>query len=488
MTLNEDIDGYWQNYIDGKYCDGGAGRIAVTNPGNNNMLAEHACADPADLNRAVEAAWRTHQSAVMSDMLPAERGRMVREMGSYLLTHLDEIARVLTLEQGKPYFEAAIEVRIAAGYFEYFGNLAATMGGGSVPLGNQHFDFTINEPYGVTALLSACHYPVFVPARTLSVALATGNCCVIKTPELTPISGVWFARAAAAAGFPPGVVNILCGNSQDVGAALVSHPLVDHVTSFGSVESGACIAQAAAKNFIPCVQELGGNSPSILFEDANLDVFQGEMERSVYWNAGQYCAAMSRIIVHKSRYDELVERAVAMAKAFSVAPGIEFAEIGLKMGPLDSDSQREKVLSKIHEAVASGAKLIVGGKKLNMPGSFMQPTILAEVQPDMKIAQEEVFGPVMVLMRFDDEAEAIEMANSSPYTGLAAFVFTNDISRATKAAHKLRVGHVVINGSSIGRVEIPFGGGFGRTGYGRITGPEAFKNYSRNKNVLLPIG
>ena len=262
---------YWQNYIDGAWVDGGAGRIEVLNPATGMVLAEHALADAADVDRAVQAAGRVHRSGTLRDMRPIERGRMVQAMGRFLIEHTDEIAEVLTLEQGKPLWEAKTEVKGAALYFEYYGNQAATVEGKSVPLGAGYFDWTENEPYGVSAQIIPWNYPLEMTARSLSAALAPGNACVIKTPELTPLSNAWFAHATEAVGLPKGAVNILCGLGHEAGAALSAHPEVNQIVFTGSVKTGIAIATAAAQNVVPCVLELGGKSPNLLFADADLD-------------------------------------------------------------------------------------------------------------------------------------------------------------------------------------------------------------------------
>ena len=486
--MNTPLEHYWQNFIDGSYCDGGAGRIDVINPSTGAKLAEHALADGADVNRAVEAARRVYLTGDIRDLRPVERGRMVQQMGQYLFKHSNEIARIISLEQGKPLFEAKFEVGLAARSFEYHGNQAATLEGSSVPLGKAYFDFTINEPYGVSAQIIPCHYPVYLAARSLSVGLATGNSCVVKTPEMTPLSSMCFARAAEAAGLPAGAVNILCGIGQDAGTALTTHANVNQIVFSGNVKTGLKIAAAAAQNIVPCVLELGGNSPTIVYEDADLDAFEKHGRLGCFWNAGQYCAAISRVIVHESRYDELVERAANIAKSLTVGPGIEGIEFGPYMGSMDSNAQCEKVENMILEAQAQGATLITGGHKMNRPGAFMQPTVLSNVSSHMRIAQEEVFGPVMTILRFHEEAEAFQIANDTPYSGVFGAVFTRSIERATRAAHTIRACHIVLNESVIGGVETPFGGGFGKSGYGRVKGRAALWDYVQTKNIIIPMG
>lgn len=480
-----DVKPYWQNYIDGAWVDGGAGRVEIINPGTGEALAEHALADEADMDRAVQAAKRVHQSGALTAMRPIERGRMVQAMGRYLLDNIDEIAPLLTLEQGKPLWEAKREVQGAALYFEYYGNQASTVEGRSIPLGEGFFDFTHNEPYGVSAQIIPWNYPMEMTARSLSAGLTTGNTCVVKTPELTPLTNAWFAHAAEAVGLPAGAVNILCGWGHQAGAALSAHRNVNQIVFTGSVRTGIAIATAAAANVVPCVLELGGKSAAIVHDDADLEAFENDIRWGIYFNAGQVCSAMSRVIVHESRHDEVVERAASIAKSLSVGPGIERAEAGANMGSMVSEAQRDRAAVMVAEAEAQGARLITGGRKMNIPGAFLEPTVLADVTPDMTIAQEEVFGPVLSVMKFRDEADAIRIANGTQY-GLVGGVFTRNLDRATRAARQMRAGQVFVNQWFAGGVETPFGG-YGKSGYGREKGREALWNYVQTKNVAIAL-
>jgi aldehyde dehydrogenase (NAD+) len=480
-----DVNPYWQNFIDGAWVDGGAGRIDVTDPATGERIAEHALADAADVDRAVRVAKRVHQSGALTAMRPIERGRMVQAMGRYLLQHKDEIALVLTLEQGKPLWESMIEVEGAALYFEYYGNQASTVEGRSIPLGAGYMDWTEYQPFGVSAQIIPWNYPVEMTARSLSAALATGNSCVIKSPELTPLTNAYLARAAEAAGFPAGSVNVLCGLGRDAGAALAAHRNVNQIVFTGSVPTGVAIATAAAQNVVPCVLELGGKSPAIVHDDADLDAFENDIRWGIFFNAGQVCSAMSRVIVHESRHDELVERATKVAKSLSVRPGIVRAEFGASMGSMVSDGQRDRALSMVARAEEQGAQVAAGGHKLNRPGAFLEPTVLSGVTPDMDIAQQEVFGPVLSVLSFREDAKAIEIANGTDY-GLVAGVFTTDLDRATHAARQLRAGQVFVNEWYAGGVETPFGG-YGKSGYGREKGREALWNYVQTKNIAIRL-
>jgi len=480
-----DVKLYWQNYTDGAWVDGGAGRIDVSDPATGERIAEHALADAADVDRAVGAAPRVHLSGALTAMRPIERGRMVQAMGRYLLEHKDEIASILTLEQGKPLWEAHIEVEGAALYFEYYGNQASTVEGRSIPLGAGYMDWTEYEPFGVSAQIIPWNYPVEMTARSLSAALATGNACVIKSPELTPLTNAYFAQAAEAVGLPKGAINVVCGLGKNAGAALAGHRDVNQIVFTGSVPTGVAIATAAAQNVVPCVLELGGKSAAIVHADADLDAFENDIRWGIYFNAGQVCSAMSRVIVHESRYNELVERATNVAKSLSVGPGIERTEFGVNMGAMVSDGQRDRALGMIARAEEQGARIAAGGRKPNRPGAFLEPTVLSDVTPDMDIAQQEVFGPVLSVLSFREDAQAIEIANGTDY-GLVAGVFTTDLDRATLAARQLRAGQVFVNEWYAGGVETPFGG-YGKSGYGREKGREALWNYVQTTNIAIRL-
>lgn len=473
---------YYQNYINGRYVDGGAGRIAVTNPANGEIIAEQALANHQDVDKAVAAASALHQSGYFSGLRPVERGRMVQSMGQYLLQHKDKLAALLTLEQGKPLWESHIEIEGAARYFEYYGNQAETVEGRSIPLGDTYFDFTIYEPFGVSAQIIPWNYPVEMTARSLSAALATGNACVIKSPELTPLTQYIFAQAAEAAGLPAGAVNILCGLGNEAGAALSAHSGINQIVFTGSVATGISIATAAAQNVVPAILELGGKSAAILHDDADLEAFENDLRWGIFFNAGQVCSAMSRVIVHRSRKSEFLDRAHTLAASLKLDAGINLTEFGANMGTVVSDAQQNRITQMVEQARQDGADIICGGHRPNRDGAFFEPTIIS-CQPEDRIAQQEVFGPVLSVMEFETDEEAIAIANGTSY-GLVAGVFTQNLNRATAAAAQLKAGQVFINEWYAGGVETPFGG-FGKSGYGREKGREALWNYVQTKNIAI---
>ena len=472
----------FQNYINGKFVAGGAGQIEVSNPANGQTVGEQALADAGDVDKAVAAAKALHISGKFSALRPVERGRMVQKMGQYLLQHKDKLAELLSLEQGKPLWESNIEIEGAARYFEYYGNQAETVEGRSIPLGQGYFDFTIYEPFGVSAQIIPWNYPIEMTARSLSAALATGNACVIKSPELTPLTHYIFAEAAEAAGLPEGAVNILCGLGRDAGAALTAHRDVNQIVFTGSIATGIAIASSAAKNVVPCVLELGGKSAAIVHDDADLQAFESDLRWGIFFNAGQVCSAMSRVIVHSSRKAELLDRAAAVAQSLHLDEGVNLPEFGNNMGAMVSDAQRDRAETMVAVAVADGAELVCGGRRPNRQGAFLDPTVIS-CQPDNAIAQQEVFGPVLSVLSFENDDEAVAIANATDY-GLVAGVFTQDLNRATKAAAELRAGQVFVNEWYAGGVETPFGG-YGKSGYGREKGREALWNYVQTKNIAI---
>jgi aldehyde dehydrogenase (NAD+) len=473
----------WLNFVNGDWVPGNGGFIDVQDPATGEVVARHACASADDIDEAVRAAQTCHASGALRDLAPVERGRMVKRMGKYLLDHRDEIAYVLCIDSGKPGWEARMEVESSARLFEYFGNLADSLEGLSIPLGRDYFDFTVYEPYGVTAHIIPWNYPLDTVARSVAPALVAGNTCVVKTPELDPLAASYIASAARHVGLPAGALNLLCGLGHEAGAALSAHPQVNQVVFTGSVVTGVAVATAAAKNVVPCVLELGGKSAAVVFDDAHIDTVVDDVRSGTFLNAGQVCSALARLVVHRSIYDEVVARVIAMAEQLEVGPGVDFPEFGASMGAMISEPQRDKAEAMCQQALKDGATLATGGVRLQRDGYFFAPTVITGVIPDMEIAQQEVFGPVLAVIPFDTEDEAIEIANGTEY-GLVAGVYTADVNRAMRAARELRAGQVFLNEWFAGSVATPFGG-YGKSGYGREKGRQAIMNYVQTKNIAI---
>lgn len=473
------------NHIDGRWVGDAATARPVIDPATGVELSRQAMAGAAEVDLAVRAACRVHRSGALSALRPVERARMLHRMAAFIGANQAQIALTVTLEQGKPLWEARVEVAGAVRFLEYYANLAESLEGRSIPLGGEYVDFTEVEPRGVTAHIIPWNYPFEMTARSLAPALACGNPCVVKTPEMTPLSNLWYARAAEACALPAGAVNIVCGLGASAGAALASHPLVNLIVFTGSVKSGIAVAHAAAENVVPTILELGGKSAAIVYPDADLDAFETNMRYGIFYNAGQTCSAMSRVLVHESKVEELLERASALARALSVGPGVERAEEGLNMGALASGERRDAVLNMVSTARAENARIIAGGSALGGAGAFMQPTVIRATDPACQIAQEEVFGPVLTVLSFRTDQEAHEIANGTRF-GLVAGVFTRDLERAMKTARALRGGQVFVNEWFAGGVETPFGG-VGQSGFGREKGREGMMNYVQTKNIAIRL-
>lgn len=474
-----EIKSYWQNFIDGKWVDGSkGGRIAVENPATEAIAAEIAEATAEDVDSAVRAAKAVHRSGILSDMRPSDRGRMVVEAARHLRERADEIALVLCLEQGKSIAEAKIEVEGTARYFEYYGGMADKVEGRYIPLGKGYADYTIPVPYGVSAQIIPWNFPLEMIGRSLAPALATGNTVVVKTPELTPLSSTIIAEILTDVGFPAGSVNMICGYGAVAGAALTAHPDVDHIVFTGSLATGKAIAHAAAERIVPAVLELGGKSAGIVYPDADMAAVVDSTRWGIFFNSGQVCSAMSRLVVHADVYDDVVERIVTMAEGLSVGPGLDNNEIT----PVVSGPQLDKIENYALGAVQEGAKAVTGGRRVaDTIGHYMAPTILSDVTADMTVNKEEIFGPVLSVLKFENDAEALDIANGTDF-GLAAGVFTQDLDRAVRVAETLDAGSIFVNEWYAGGVETPFGG-TKTSGIGREKGQEGLWNYVQTKNV-----
>ncbi|MGH8403976.1 MAG: aldehyde dehydrogenase family protein, partial [Pseudomonas sp.] len=389
---------------------------------------------------------------------------------------------VLCQENGKRLVDAKDEFIEAARYFEYYAGMADKIEGTSIPLGNGYMDFTLYDPMGVSAQIVPWNFPVSICARSLAPALAAGNAVVIKSPELSPLGMCVLIRAIANAGLPQGAVNLICGRGREVGSYLVSHKSVDQIVFTGSVATGQSILRDAAQHAIPSVMELGGKSAAIAFADVNLEQLLASVQSGIFFNAGQVCSAMSRLLVQREIYEEVVEAVVAMAEGLSVGVGHDDADLT----PVVSAGQLAGIEALCRRAIEEGAVAVTGGEAFcDRAGHFMRPTVFRDVAPQMCIAQEEVFGPVLAILPFDTEEEAIAIANGTEF-GLVAGVFTQDISRAMRCTRRLKSGQVFVNEWYAGGIETPFGG-VGLSGFGREKGQEALYSYVRTKNVAIRV-
>ncbi|WP_137821463.1 aldehyde dehydrogenase family protein [Pseudomonas sp. D(2018)] len=475
------IASHWLNFIDGQWTDNEQ-RITVNNPGTTGRVATVAQASIGDAERAIQAARRCADSGELTRARPAQRVAWLLEIAAQIRAVTEEGAWVLCQENGKSLRDARDEFVEAARYFEYYAGMADKIEGTSIPLGNGYMDFTVYDPMGVSLQIVPWNFPVSICARSLAPALAAGNAVVIKSPELSPLGLCVLLQAIDRAGLPRGAVNLICGRGREVGAYMAGHGDVDQIVFTGSVPTGQSILRVAAEHAIPSVMELGGKSAALVFPDADREQLLASVKSGIFFNAGQVCSAMSRLLVHRSVYDEVVTEVAAMAEGLSVGLGQDNPDLT----PVISAGQLEGIEAMCRRAVEQGAVLATGGEAISgMRGHYMAPTVFRDVTPDMEIARDEVFGPVLAVIPFDTEEEAIAIANGTEF-GLVAGVFTQDLNRALRCARRLRAGQVFINEWYAGGIETPFGG-VGLSGFGREKGQEALYSYVRTKNLALRI-
>ncbi len=472
-----------KHFINGEWVDAASGQTFLTyDPATEQPLAEAAHGGVADVEQAVSAARRA-LSGAWGQMLPKERGRFLYAVSQEILAQREELALLETLDSGKPLTLARREVEGTARYFEYYAGAADKIHGEQIPLGRERLDFTLREPMGVTAHIVPWNKPLNILARSLAPALAAGNTAVVKPSEQTPLTALKLAQIFARLDCPPGVLNVVNGFGEEAGAALAGHTAIDHLTFTGSVPTGREVMKAAAEHIKPVLLELGGKSPLIIFADADLETAVAEAMRGITINCGQMCSAGSRLLVEASIRQPFVALLLAQLRRLRIGPGVEDVE----MGPLVSELQFERVSNHIEIAQSEGAEIIYGGERPpHLPrGYFILPTLFDRVLPDMHIAQQEVFGPVLALTTFNDEEEALNIANNIPY-GLIAGVFTQNISRALRMASRLQAGQVFINQYYTEDEEMPFGG-YKQSGFGRSKGLVALHHYTQIKNIAVKL-
>ena len=427
------IASHWLNYIDGDWVDS-AQHLSVNTPGPGEPLATIAQATVADAERALLAARRCADSGELARARPAQRVSWLLRIAEGIRAVADEGAWVLCQENGKSINDARDEFIEAARYFEYYAGMADKIEGTSIPLGNGYMDFTVYDPMGVSAQIVPWNFPVSICARSLAPALAAGNAVVIKSPELSPLGMCVLVRAIVKAGLPQGAINLICGRGREVGTHLVSSAKVDQIVFTGSVPTGQSILRDAAANAIPSVMELGGKSAAIAFADVDRKQLLASVKNGIFFNAGQVCSAMSRLLVQREIYEDIVQAVVELAEGLSVGLGQDNPDLT----PVVSAAQLAGIETLCRRAVDEGAVLATGGEAHSeLAGHFMRPTVFRDVRADMCIAQEEVFGPVLAIIPFDSEEQAIEIANGTDF-GLVAGVFTQDISRAMRCVRRLR--------------------------------------------------
>ncbi|MFO1037110.1 MAG: aldehyde dehydrogenase family protein [Geminicoccaceae bacterium] len=470
--------------IDGAWVDARSGKtFAVEDPATQETIAHVAEGGAADIDLAVAAARRASESGPWASMLPAERARFVWRLGDILEAHADELAELEALDNGKPVTAArAGDVAGSIEMFRYMSGWATRLTGETIPVSSpgNWFAYTMREPVGVVGQIIPWNFPLMMAAWKLAPALAAGCTIVLKPAEQTPLSALRFGELMLEAGLPKGVVNIVTGFGETAGAALSSHPDVDKVAFTGSTEVGKLIVKAAAGNLKRVSLELGGKSPQIVFPGARLDNAMEGTASAIFYNMGQCCTAGSRLFAHKKIYDRVVEGLVSEAGKLKIGHGLDESTT---LGPLVSDEQWRKVQGFLESGRSEGAEVVTGGGTAGNRGYFVQPTVLANTNRDMRVVREEIFGPVVCVQPFEeDDLDGIaRFANDTEY-GLSASIWTQDLTRAHALARKIRAGTVWINTHNWGDAAVPFGG-FKQSGWGREMGKEVLEHYLETKAV-----
>jgi acyl-CoA reductase-like NAD-dependent aldehyde dehydrogenase len=476
-------------FIDNQWVEAASGKtFATLDPSSGQTLVQVAAGDAEDIDRAVAAARAAFEAGAWHLRLSAaERGKILWKLADLIEQHAEVLAQLESLDVGKAYEQALHgDVQWSADHFRYYAGWPDKIQGRTVPASsmNNGLVYTRKEPIGVCGLIVPWNFPFEISAWKLAPALAAGNCVILKPAEQTPLSALYLGYLILEAGFPPGVVNIVTGLGPEAGAALVAHPGVDKVSFTGSTEVARSIIRASAANIKKLSLELGGKSPNIVFADADLDQIPASATNAVFGNAGQSCVAGTRLFIEKKAFDPIVEALAERAQKIRIGPGMSATKP--EIGPLISERQLGRVMGFIAEGQSAGAKLRTGGQKIGGAldhGYFVQPTIFTDTTDDMSIVREEIFGPVVVAMPFEDVDELIRRVNASRY-GLAAGVWTRDIKRAHAVAARIQAGTIWINTYGYFDPAAPFGG-YKESGYGREMGPDAIDLYTQTKTVWV---
>jgi phenylacetaldehyde dehydrogenase len=485
----EFVSGRHLMYVDGRFVNAASGKtFPVYNPATGDVLTHVPEAEEEDVNRAVLAARRAFDDGLWVRMAPSARGRLLWKLADLLEQHNDEFAELESLDNGKPFSVARVaDVPLAVDMFRYMGGWATKISGTTLPLsaGYDFHSYTLREPVGVVAQIIPWNFPLLMAAWKLAPALACGCTVILKLAEQTPLSGLRLAQLIDEAGFPPGVVNVLTGYGEGAGAPLAKHDLVDKIAFTGSTEVGKLIVKAAAGNLKKVSLELGGKSPAIVFADADLSQAVSGTASAIFFNHGQCCCAGSRLYIHEKVFDKVVEGVSHIADDIKLAPGLDPA---CQMGPLVSDEQYNKVVGYIESGISEGAKVAAGGPVSGVErGYFVRPTVLTNTNPRMKVVQEEIFGPVVCAVPFnDDDIDRIVKRANDTVFGLAASVWTQNLSLAHKVARGLRAGTVWVNCHNVFDASLPFGG-YKQSGWGREMGQEVLHNYTETKAVTVAL-
>lgn len=477
-----------QLLINGRWVDSASGKFfAVTNPATNLVIAEVAEAGPEDVSSAVAAARKAFEEGPWSRMSAAERGRCLYRVAQLLRERAESLAVLETTNAGKPISQTrVVDLPAAAETFEYYAGAADKIEGATMPLPGNFLNYTLREPLGVVGIIVPWNFPLLITSWKMAPALAAGNAVVLKPASLTPLSALELGAICLEAGIPEGVVNVVPGPGSSVGDSLVQHPEVAKIAFTGETGTGRGIARGGAETIKRVTLELGGKSPNIVFDDADIERAVRGSLFAIYLNAGEVCAAGSRLFVHERIHDAFLDRFVSKARAIRVGDTMNERT---QMGPLISRQQLEKVRGYIRSGVDQGAKLVYGGTSPSSPeclqGNYLLPTVFDDVTMNMRIAQEEIFGPVVAVLTFRDEDEVVRQANSLIY-GLAAGIWTHDITRAHRVASRIKSGNIWINTYNLVPVEAPFGG-YKQSGIGRDLGLEALNGYLQTKNVCVDL-